>query len=186
MNANRILLFSENLDTRYSAYRGDTRSKNRLGVLVHRVQRQCVGVERQKKYRKVGGIGLRVSRCARHLWKLRLSHSRLHVLRRGIDVTVERELDRYVRKAVAVGRTDRPHSGNRGKLALERCRDCRCHGLRIGTRLRRINLNRRVIDGRQRRHRQRAKTNDAEQENRECQKRSHDRTLNENARHVHD
>ena len=57
---------------------------------------------------------------------------RLHVLRGGVDVAVQIELQRDVRAALRVARADRRDAGNRRELLLERRRDRRRHRLRAG------------------------------------------------------
>ena len=80
---------------------------------------------------------------------------RLHVLRRRIDVAIERELQRDLRGAFAAGRRHRIERRNRRKLFFERRRDRGRHRLGACARQRRADRNRREIDRRQIGHRQR-------------------------------
>ncbi len=78
----------------------------------------------------------------------------LHVARRGVDVSAEVELEHDLRLAERARRGHLGDPGDPAELALERCRDRGRH--RLGARARQVrrDLDRRELDLRQRRHRQ--------------------------------
>src|SRR5262249_18199120 len=85
-----------------------------------------------------------------------------------------------------VARVHRRDAGDGGELALERGRDARCHGLRARAGDGGDYLNRRVIDAGQRGDGQRAKRDEAEQQNGEAHQRRHYGALDEERGEIHD
>ena len=81
--------------------------------------------EREIEHRLLGGIGLLIGRRARHVGRqlsAGFGNGRLDVLRGGVDVAVERELDRDVVEPLRVGRAHRLYAGDGRELPLERRR----------------------------------------------------------------
>ena len=129
----------------------------RVGEVGQLAQRDGGRGQRQRDDRRVGrvhlGVGRRIGQVARQR-RAGGVDGRLHVLRGGIDVAVEHELQRDL--ADAVGRRRR-HGGERRdlpELALERRRHQVGRRLGVGARQLRRHLDGREIDLRQRRDRQ--------------------------------
>ena len=162
--ARRISARRKHLHARNAAHHGDALRQQRLGVFVHRVERQRVGSQRQVQHRLLGRIHLLIRRRPRHVggqqaagglemaaW---MSCAAASILRLRLNCTVICVLPLRVRRA------HRLDAGDGGKFAFERRGHRRCHGLRTGAGQRRGHLNGRVIHARQRRHRQRAEAHD--------------------------
>ena len=90
--------------------------------------------------RLIGRVDLLVRRRRRHLRRQlprRAADHRLHVLRGGIDVAAQVELQRDVGAALRARRVDARQPGDGRELLLERQRHRRGHRLRAGARQRR-------------------------------------------------
>ena len=105
----------------------------------------------------------------------------LDILRGGVDLAVEIELhgDAWWSPANSTSSSTRRRRWWRTRARAASPR--RTPSSRDRRRAAGADLNRRVIDARQRRHRQRAKADDAEQQNGERHERRHDRALDEDA-----
>ena len=78
----------------------DLLRQDRVGVVVDLRQRQRVGADREREDRRVGGVALGVGRRRRQRARQQVGGGvdrRLHVLLGGVDVAVERELQRDLR-----------------------------------------------------------------------------------------
>src|SRR5580704_2166934 len=146
-------------------------------------------MHREQQNGNVRRIDFLIGRRRRQRLRQRLRRHRdrrLHVLRRGIDVTFEIELDDDGRGAE---RTLRRHLGDAGDLAellLERGGDRGRHGLGAGARPGRRDLNGREVDLRQRRYRQERKRDDADKGQSRHHQRGRDRPPDERFGNIHD
>ena len=109
----------------------------------------------------------------------------LHVLRRGIDISVEVELHRDRRIADPARRTHLGEAGNRGEFLFERGGDRRGHRRRAGAGIAGADHDCREIDARQRRDRQQIISGDPEYQDAEHQQRCRDRPMNERCGKAH-
>ena len=188
IHPHRVLLAAIHDHARNAAHHRDALRKHRLGVFVHGVEGQRLGGERKVQHRLLGRIRLLIGGRPRHVGRqasARLRDGRLDVLGGRVDVALQSELHGDVRSALRIGRAHLLHARDGRELALERRGHRGSHRLGAGARQRRGDLDGRVVHAGQRRHRQRAKTHDSEQKNREGRKRRHHRPFNENAREVH-
>ena len=134
----------------------------RIGVrdVVHVRTVVDVRTHAEHENRLVGRVDLPIPRIAGQIgWKLPASRvdGRLHVTPGGIDVTIQIELQRDLGAAELAGRSHLRYAGNASELALERRCDRRCHRLRTCSGQIGVDLNRREIHFRQRRHRKQGK-----------------------------
>ena len=144
--------------------------QNVVGIVVDRGQRQRIGACREDHDRRLRRIGLAVGRRRRKSGRQLPTgggNGRLHVLRRGVDVAVEVELQRDRRLAQRAGRGHLRDPGNLPELALERGRNGGGHGIGAGAGELGGNGDGGKVDLRKRRHRQQRKGDDAH----ECQRR---------------
>ncbi len=94
-------------------------------------------------------------------------------------------MQRDHRRAARARRRHLVQSRHLAELALERRRDRRGHHIGAGARIERDDLDRRIIDLRQRRERQHPIRDDAGQQNRDHQQRSRHRPQDELSRRIH-
>src|SRR3989441_630140 len=124
LDAHGVLGGAVHVDLRHAADRGQALRDERLGVLVQSGQRQRPRAQRVVDDRLVGWIHLLVGRrqqAARELAQS-LGDRRLHVLRGGVDIAVQGELQRDARAAEARRRGHLVHAGDGRELFLERRR----------------------------------------------------------------
>ncbi len=108
-----------------------------LRVLVDHRQRQRGRSQHEQDDRLIAGIRLLVRRRRRHLRRQRARRAPdhgLHVLRGGVDVAAQIELQRDVGRALLARRVDVAQAGDARELLLERQRHGRRH--RLGARAR--------------------------------------------------
>ena len=120
-------------------------------------ERQRVAGERQDHDRRVGRVDLAVGGARRQVGGQLAAGGvdrRLHVARRAIDVAIEVELQRDRRGAERARRRDLGDPGDAAEAPLERRRHRRRHRLGARAGQRRVHLNGRKVDARQRRDRQ--------------------------------
>ena len=188
LNAHCIFLPSENIHLRYAGNGGDALRHHRLGVLIHRVNRQRIRAQTQENNPLVGRIHFVESRWPRHGRRKQttgLGDGGLDVLRGGVDVPVQTELHGDVGAAERARRIHRVDSRDGRKLALQGRGYRGGHGVGTRSRQRRLHLNGRIVHAGQSRHRQRAIADDAEQQNAERGQRGENRPLNEKMRKIH-
>ena len=189
VDADRVFLRSEHVHLRNAVHHGDALRDVGIGVLIHRRERKRWRPHDEQHDRIVAGIHLHVRRRRRHLrWKLtcRPRNHRLHVLRSGIDVAAQIELQDDARGALQVGGVHRRETGNRRELFFERQRHGRRHRFRTGAGQRGIDGNRREIDRRQVGDRQHAIRHHAEHDDAQRDERRRDWTLDEQGCEVHE
>ena len=119
----------------------------------------CLRGEREVEDRLVGRVHLGEGRRRRHALRQQargLRDGGLHVDGGAVEVAVEIELERDLRRAERVGRGHRLQAGDRRELILERRRHRRRHGFRAGAGQRRRDEQRGKIDVGQIADRQRA------------------------------
>ena len=128
----------------------------------------CADVSASVRIGASAGFALLVRRRDDPLRQLaqRLRDRRLHVLRGGVDVAVERELHDDLRLPEARRRRHVVDAGDRRERFLERRRDRRRHRLRRGARSVARHRDRREVDVRQVAHRQLPIRDDAEDQDR--------------------
>ena len=118
-----------------AGHRRQALGDERIGEVAQVAHRDDVGCERQGDDGRVGrvhlGVGRRVRQVARQRRAGRVDR-RLHVLRRGIDVAPEIELQRDLAEPVRARRGHGRQRRDLPELALQRGGDQRRHGLRIG------------------------------------------------------
>ncbi len=160
----------------------------RVGEVGERAQRDGVGRERQRDDRRIGrvhlGVGRRIGQVARQGGAGGVDGG-LHVLRGGIDVAIESELQRDLADAEGRGRR---HGGERRdlpELALQRRGHQVGHGLGVGARQLRRDLDGREVDLRQRGDRQPPIAEPAAEHHGERQQRGGDGPLDEGGGDAH-
>ena len=105
LNAHRVLLGAEHGHLRHACHHGDALRQRVLRVVVEQRQRQQLRHEREVQDGLVGRIHLLIARRddAGRQRAQRLGNRGLNVLRRRVDVAVERELQRDRRAALVAG-----------------------------------------------------------------------------------
>ena len=162
--------------------------QDRVGVLVDLVDRHRVGMDRIDQNRPVRRVGLAVGRRGRQILRKNPARGvdrRQHVLRGGVDIALELELQRDHHRAHTARRAHLGEARDGGELLLERGRDGRRHRLRAGAGI--IDRHRygRKIDLGQCRHREEAIGADSEHQDPEHHQRCRDRTPNKGFRNTH-
>ena len=97
LHAHRVLLLAEHLHLRDAVDRRDALREIGLGVLVDRRERQRRRGEREEEHRESAGFTLRKDGgvgIVAGSWRAADAIAELHVLRGGVDVAVEVELER--------------------------------------------------------------------------------------------
>ena len=135
-----------------SGHGRQTLCHQRVGEVGERAQRYGVGCESERDDRRIGrvelGVGRRIGEVARQGGTCRVD-GRLHVLRGGVDVPIESELQRDLADAEGRGRR---HGGERRdlpELTLQRRGHQVGHGLGVRARQLRRDLNGGEVDLRQ-------------------------------------
>src|SRR6185312_15922907 len=135
---------------------------------------QRLAVDGEREDRRVRRVALAVRRRrgerARQERRGRVDR-RLHVLLGRVDVAIERELERDLRAPEARDRRHLLERRHLPELPLERRRDRRGHRLGAGAGQIRGNYNRRILDLRQRRDRELAKREQADEQEAEREER---------------
>ena len=138
--------------------------KQGRGAVIELALRQGIRGQSQDQDRSVGGIEFIIGRVAfertRQIGARRVDRG-LNIARRAIDVPVETELQRNVRRADAALRGHLGHVGNLAEMSFERRRHRCRHRIRACTRHLRLHSDRRKVDRRQRRDREQAKSEQA-------------------------
>ena len=111
---------------------------------------------------------------------------RLHVLRRGVNVPAQVELQRNEGAALAARRVDGVQAGDGRELLFERQRDGRGHRLRTGAWQVRLHLNGGEVHGREVAHRELLIRQQPEHDDAQHDQRGGDRALDEKGGDVHD
>ena len=149
----------------------------RLGDLVHRRELHRGRREDEVEDGLVGRVDLLERRRGRHPGR-ELARGRgdrrLDVLRGRVDVAVERELERDLRRPLRARRVDRVEARDRRELPLEGRRDRGRHRLGARARKARRHLDRREVDVREVAHGERAEADRPEQEDPRHDERRHD------------
>ena len=182
LHAHGVLLRAEHLDLGHAVDRRDPLGEQRLGVVVHLVERQRGRAQRQVQHGLIRRVDLLVGRRRRHAGRQQgrgPREGRLHVLGGSIDAPIERELDRDGRESQRARGRHRVDAGDRQELLLHRRGDRRGHRLRTGAGQRGLDLDGREVDVGQVAHRQQPEAHDAEEEDRRHQQRGEDRTADE-------
>src|SRR5581483_575365 len=188
LDAHRVLLRAEHLHLRDAAHHGDALRHHRLAVLVDLPHRERRRRERDVEDRLVGRIDLPVDRRRRHAGREErrgLRDRRLHVLRGGVDVAVELELEGHLSAAERARRVHRREPGDRRELPLERRRDRGRHRLGVRARKRSAHEERREVDIREVAHREAPVRDHAGDQDRDHDERGRDRAADERTREVH-
>ena len=115
LHAHRVLLRSEHLHLRDARQRRNALGEEILRVLVDLRHRQGLRSQREHDDRRVGRVDLAKRRRVRHVGR-QLPRGggdrRLHVLCSGVDVAIERELQRDLRRTLAAGGAHRIDGGD--------------------------------------------------------------------------
>ena len=136
----------------------------RVGQVLELRQRQRLRGERQREDRRVRRIDLVVDRRGRQVGRQEIAgrvDRRLHFLLGDVERELEGELQRDHRGAAGARRRHLVQPRHLAELALERRRDRRGHHVGTRARIERHDLDRRIVDLRQRRERQHAVRDDA-------------------------
>ena len=153
-----------------------------VGQIAEAAQVDGLRGERQRDDRRVGRVHLRIERRVGQVARQRRAGGvdrRLHVLRGGVDVAVEIELQRDLADAERTRRGHRLQRRDLAELALQRRGDQRGDGVGIGAGQLRRDLDGREIDLRQRRDRQPPVAERAAQHHRDAEQRGGDRPVDE-------
>ena len=189
LDMRRILLRTVNTDLGDAVNHRDALRHGCLGVLVDIGEPQRWREERQVENRLIGWIHLLERRgIGQVVWQitLRLGDHRLHVLRGGVNVAREGELQSDVGYAKKAGRGHLVDACDGRELLLQGHRDRACHGFRAGARLSDGYQNGRKINVWKIADRQQAIARRSENQNRRHDQRCHDWPLDENLGYVHD
>ncbi len=189
LHVHRVFLRAEHLHLRHARNHGNPLRHHRVRVFVQRVQRHCFGSDGQINHGLVGGVHLAERRRARHAGRQQrsgLGDHGLHVLRAGVDVAAEVELDGDGRRAESAGGRHGVHPGDGGELAFQRRGDSRCHRVGIRSREAGGHHDGGELDVGQIADRQRVVRHHAEQRDGEHQQRRRDGPFDERPRYVHD
>ncbi len=160
----------------------------RVGKILDLGQRQRFRCQREGHDRRVGRIDLVVDRRRRQVRGQEASRCvdrRLHLLLRNVEGQAEVELQRDDRRSAGAGRRHLLEPRHLPELALERRGNRRGHHVRAGARVKAHDLDRRVIDLRQRGNRQDAVGEDAREQDRDHQQRGRHRPQDERAGRTH-
>lgn len=177
LDTHRIRSRAEDPRFRDAVHRRQLLRQVRVGVVVDLVDRHRIGMDRVDQHRAIGRIGLSVGRG---VWQVLGQEAAggvdrgLHILRCGIDVSLEIELQSDRQRPDAARRGHLVERRDRGELLLERCRDRRGHRVRAGAGIVDRYDDRWKVDPRQGRHRQEAIGADAEDEHPQHQQRGRD------------
>ena len=148
-------------------------------------QRQRLGGQRERQDRGVGGVDLavdgRIRQVPRQIGAGRVDRG-LDLLLGDVDVEVERELQRDDRGAVGGGRGHLVQARDLAELALERGRHRGGHDLGPRARVEGHDLDRRVVDLRERRNGKLPVGDDAGEQQARHQERGRDRPEDEGTR----
>ena len=163
----------------------DLLREHRVRRLEHLRQRQRLRAQREDQDRRVARIDLAVVRPRRQVRRQIAAGGvdrGLDVARRALDVAVEPELDRDARRAERAHRGQLADAGDPADPALERHRDGGRHRVRARAGQRRVDVDRREVDFRQRADGQLRERGDARQEQRDREERRRDRPPDERRR----
>ena len=157
----------------------------RLGETFDIGQLQRARRDRQRQDGRVGGIDLGIDRRCGQIGGQQISggiDGGLNLLLGDIEADVEAEAQGDHRCAGGAFRRHLIEARHLTELHLERCRDRRGHDLRTGARIEGLHLDRRIIDFRQGGKRQKAVSDDADEQDRRHQQGRCDRTKDEDTR----
>ena len=181
LNPDRVFRRAKHLDLRDAVDRRETLREERLGILIEGGERQRVGRQREVENRRVGWIRLVVRGRLNAGGQLaqRFRDRRLHILRSGVDIAREHELQRHIAVAQRARRRHRVESRDRRKLFFQRRGNSGSHRLRACTGQAGGDRDRRKIDVREITHGQQPIRHDPEHENAEHHERRRHRPSNE-------
>ena len=188
LDADRRLLFAAELALRDAADLGNLLREEIIHIIVDDIERQRLGARRQDHYRRIGGIHLLIAGRRRHLLRQRPAGGRnrgLNVLRRGVDVAIEIELNRNRGSVERTHRGQLRDPGNLPELALQRRRNGCRHGLGARTLQRCIHPNGGKIHLRQRCNRQERERDQPHEGDRGHQQGGRDRAADKWLGYVH-
>ena len=166
----------------------EARRDQRVGEIAELAQRHGLGLQRQRQDRRIGRVHLRIDRGIGKIARQRRGRCvdrRLHVLRGGVDVAVEIELQRDLRQAERRLRRHGRERRDLTELALERGRDQRSDRVGIGAGQPCRDLDGRKIDLWQRRNRKARISEQPREQNGDPEQRGRDRPRDEGRRDVH-
>ena len=149
---------------------------------------QHIRGQRQHHDRRLGRVDLLVGRHAAHTAGQQVTRGvdrRLHLTRRAVDVAVEVELQDHPCRALAGATAHGVDPGDGAEGTLKRRGHGGRHDLRAGTRQAGLHHDHRKVHLWQRRHRQQAEADTAQQHDRQAQQHGRDRTLDERTGKVH-
>ncbi len=154
--------------------------KDAVGVIADFGKWKRIRSQRDEQDRRIGRVGLpidrRIEQIGRQLPHRRVNR-RLNVSGGRVDSAVAAELERDLHIAERAARRHLRKARNFTELTLERRRNGRCHRQRIGARQLRSDLDRRRIDFRQGRDRQKSIADDTQKNDRHHQQRRRDRPV---------
>ena len=159
-----------------------------LAVILEVGQRQRLRSYRQRQDRCIGGIDFRVNRRRWQIGGKKITRSidrGLDFLLGDVERKIEAELERDHRRSGGARRGHLVEPRHLPELPLQRRGDGRRHHLRTGAGIKRLHLNRRIIDLGQGRQRQERIGDHARQHDRRHQERRADRAQNEGFGDVH-
>ena len=109
---------------------------------------QCFRCNGQRHYRRISRIRFAINRRRRQIGRqirLRRIDSLLYFLFGNVDVEVKSELECDDRAAIRTNRGHLIQARHLPELAFQRRGDCRSRDIRTGSRIKRHDLNRRVV-----------------------------------------
>ena len=177
LHPHRVFLRAIQLHLRHAGDHGDALRHQRVGVVIDGGGRKRVGVNRHVKHRLVGRVHLLVGRRRGHVRRkpaLRAGDGGLHILRGGVNVAAQAELQGDLRAALRAHGTHGLKSGDGGELALQHGGYGGGHGLRARAGQRGAHLDGGIIDIGQIADRQFPIGNDAKNQNGQHRERRHD------------
>ena len=126
LDMHRILLLPGDIHLRHAGNLRDPLRHDGVGVVIHAIERQRVGVDRVDHDRPIGWVGLLVGRRIGQVLRqqaARCVDGGLHVAGGAVDVSVEIKLQCDAGGAEPAGRRHLGEAGDCGELLLERGRN---------------------------------------------------------------
>ncbi len=176
-DADRLFLLAADVHLADAGHARDLLGEDDVGVVVDLVERQGVGAQGQDQDRLVGRVGLphgRLRGQAGGQLGAGGADRGLHLLQVVGDVLAELELDGDVGPTERADRRHLRDAGDQRELPLERGGDVGGHGLGAAAGQGGLHLDGGEVDVGQRRHRQHDVGDDADQQDRDGQKRGRD------------
>ena len=188
LHAHRRQGAAANLHFAHAIHLGQALRQDGRGQVVQAALVELLGCQREHHNRRLRRIDLLVGRHAAHAARHQAARGidgRLHFPRGAVDVLVLGKLHNDPGRALAGTAGDLLHAGNGAHGPLQRRGHAAGHDRRAGTGQVGLHHDHREIHLRQRRHRQQAEADDAQEDNGQAAQPGRHRTMNKRCREVH-